>query len=140
MLRICCNQKGFTLVQAVFILVVLSLLGVVMMRMIGVQSSTSVFALQGARAYQAARSGLEWGAYQAKNGSCVPYDSIADSPRLMIENFKVAVDCDPSQPFTEGPIGPYYVYQLSAIATFGNYGSPDYVSRKVQMKVGFQEE
>ncbi len=55
------NQKGFTLVQAVFILVVLSLIGVAMVRLSGVQSSTSVLALQGARAYQAARSGLEWG-------------------------------------------------------------------------------
>ncbi len=40
---------------------VLSLLGVAMMRLSAVQSSTGVFALQGARAYQAARSGLEWG-------------------------------------------------------------------------------
>lgn len=123
------NKAGFTLVQAIFILVVLSLLGVAMMRMIGVQSSTSVFALQGARAYQAGRSGLEWGAAQASAGaSC--------NGNMTVENFDVVVTCS-SQQFTEGSIGPYDVYRISAIATFGSYGSPDYISRRVQMKVGF---
>jgi len=123
------NQSGFTLVQAIFILVVLGLLGAVMVRLIGVQSSTTTFALQGSRAYQAARSGLEWGAARASLGN-----DCNDS--MTIENFNVEVSCI-SQSFTEGPIGPYNVFRLSAIATFGNYGSPDFVSRQAEMKVGF---
>ena len=123
------NNNGFTLVQAIFILVVLALLGVAMMRLIGVQSSTSVFALQGARAYQAARSGLEWGGAQASAGnSC--------NGTMMVENFTVNVTCS-NQQFTEGPIGPYDVYRISAIATFGSYGSLDFVSRRAESKVGF---
>lgn len=123
------NNAGFTLVQAVFILVVLALLGVVMMRLSGVQSSTSVFALQGARAYQAARSGLEWGAARAGSGnSC--------NGTMMVDNFTVDVTCS-SQQFTEGSIGPYDVYRLQALATSGTYGSPDFVSRRTEMKVGF---
>ena len=100
-----------------------------MMRLIGVQSSTSVFALQGARAYQAAHSGLEWGAAQASTGN--PCNGT-----MTIENFNVDVTCS-SQQFTEGPIGPYDVYRISATATFGSYGSPDFVSRRAEMKVGF---
>lgn len=123
------NKAGFTLVQAVFILVVLGLLGVVMMRLIGVQSSTSVFALQGARAYQATRSGLEWGAARAVAG-----DDCNGS--MTIENFDVTVSCS-SQTFTEGSIGPYEVYRIDATAEYGSYGSPDYVSRRAEMKVGF---
>ncbi|MCW8859462.1 MAG: pilus assembly protein MshP [Deltaproteobacteria bacterium] len=123
------NKAGFTLVQAIFILVVLALLGVVMMRLIGVQSSTSVFALQGARAYQAARSGLEWGAVRASGGnSC--------NGIMLVEDFSVNVTCS-SQSFTEGPIGPYDVYRISAISTYGSYGSPDFISRRAEMKVGF---
>lgn len=123
------NNFGFTLVQAIFIVVVLSLLGVAMMRLIGVQSSTSVFALQGARAYQAARSGLEWGAARARAGnSC--------NGTLTVDDFTVNVTCS-SQSFTEGSIGPYDVYRIGATATFGSYGSPDYVSRRAEMKVGF---
>lgn len=123
------NEAGFTLVQAIFILVVLSLLGVAMMRLSAVQSSTGVFALQGARAYQAARSGLEWGATRAAAGnSC--------DGNMLVDGFAVAVNCT-SQQFTEGPIGPYDVYRISATATFGNFGSPDFVSRRAEMKVGF---
>jgi MSHA biogenesis protein MshP len=121
------NQHGFTLVQAIFILVVLGLLGAVMVRLIGVQSSTTTFALQGARAYQAARSGLEWGAARASGGnSCTGSMAIGD--------FNVTVACG-SLPFSEGPIGPYNVFRLSATATFSNYGSPDFVSRQAEMKV-----
>ncbi|MCF6266309.1 MAG: pilus assembly protein MshP [Desulfuromusa sp.] len=123
------NNSGFTLVQAIFIVVVLALLGVAMMRLIGVQSSSSVLALQGARAYQAARSGLEWGAAQASVGhSC--------NGTMTIEDFVVNVSCS-SQSFTEGSIGLYDVYRIGATATFGSYGSPDYVSRRAEMKVGF---
>ena len=123
------KDAGFTLVQAIFVVVVLSLLGVAMVRLIGVQSSTSVLALQGTRAYQAARSGLEWGAARAKaGGSC--------NGNMTIEGFSVNVSCSDQQ-FTEGSIGPYHVYKISAIATFDSYGSPDFVSRRVEMKVGF---
>lgn len=123
------NNAGFTLVQAIFIVVVLALLGVAMMRLIGVQGSTSVLALQGARAYHAARSGLEWGAARASTGnSC--------NGTMTIENFAVNVTCS-SQSFTEEEIGSYNVYRINSIATFGNYGSPDFVSRRAEMKVRF---
>lgn len=122
------NQKGFTLIQAVFILVVLGLLGMVMVRLIGVQTSTGVLALQGARAYHAARSGLEWGAAQANAGeSC--------SGNMMVDNFGVTVSCS-SESFTEGSIGPYSVYRIQAVAEHGSYGSVDYISRRTEMKVG----
>lgn len=123
------NQKGFTLVQAMFILVVLGILGAVMVRLLGVQSTTTTFALQGSRAYQAARSGLEWGAARASTGSNC-------NGTMVIDNFNVAVSCT-SQAFSEGPIGPYDVYRISATATFGSYGSADFVLRQAEMKVGF---
>lgn len=122
------NNFGFTLVQAIFILVVLALLGVAMMRLIGVQSSTSVFALQGARAYQAARSGLEWGAARALSGN-------GCNGTMTISGFNVVVACG-NQAFTEGSIGPYNVYRISSTATFGAYGSPDFISRTAEIKVG----
>lgn len=125
------NQKGFTLVQAIFILVVLGLLGAVMARLIGVQSSTSVFALQGARAYQAARSGLEWGAARALS----PAASCSVASDMTIESFEVRVTCRSSPLIKEGT-NEYNVYTIESLATFGEYGSPDFVSRQVQMKVG----
>jgi len=123
------NKAGFTLVQAIFVVVVLAILGAAMVKLIGVQSSTSTLALQGARAYQAARSGLEWGAARASAGnSC--------DGTMTVENFTVNVTCS-RETFREGSIGPYDVYQISANASFGSNGSPDYVSRTAEMKVGF---
>lgn len=123
------SQRGFTLVQATFILVVLSLLGVTMMRLAGVQSSTSVMQLQGARAYQAARGGLEWGAARVVAGNDC-------NGSMALESFNVTVSCA-SEIFDEGS-DDYLVYKIDAIATFGSFGSPDYVSRQAQMKVSVQ--
>jgi MSHA biogenesis protein MshP len=123
------TQAGFTLVQAIFILVVLGLLGGAMVRLAGVQSTTSVFALQGARAYQAARSGLEWGAARAGAGA-------GCTGSMPIAGFAVTVTCDGGTLFTEASTTTT-VYLINATATFGAYGSPDYISRRAEMKVGF---
>lgn len=122
------NQKGFTLVQALFILVVLGLLGMVMVRLIAVQTSTGVMALQGARAYHAARSGLEWGAARAKAG-----ESCAGS--ILVEGFAVNVSCDAGD-FKEAQ-ETFDVYNISATARFGSYGDVSFVSRSLVMRVGF---
>ena len=69
-------QDGFSIVTALFILLVLAFLGGIMATMSGVQSRTSLWAFQGAQAYHAARSGLEWGiATDLANGACA-----ADTP------------------------------------------------------------
>jgi MSHA biogenesis protein MshP len=126
------NQQGFTLVQAIFILVVLALLGTAMMRLSGIQSSTSVFALQGARAYQAARSGIEWGARRARDGECAPSTTF---PLVGLEGFNVEVVCTLSLPINEGSLS-YHVYTLTSRASsIGTYRSVDFVSRQVEARV-----
>ncbi len=57
-------QRGFAIVSAIFLLVVLGALGAFMVTLSTVQHTTSTQDMQGARAYQAARAGIEWGAYQ----------------------------------------------------------------------------
>ena len=59
------KERGFTIVTAIFLLVVLAMLGAFMLTLTGLQQSSSVLDVQGVRAYQAARSGVEWGAFQA---------------------------------------------------------------------------
>lgn len=58
------RQRGFTIVTAIFLLVVLAMLGAFMLSVSGLQQSSSVLDVQGVRAYQAARAGVEWGAFQ----------------------------------------------------------------------------
>lgn len=120
------NQAGFTLVHAIFILVVLAALGAYMVTLSGVQSRTPVMVLQGVRAYHAARSGLEWGIAQADAGAVC-------SGSMTIENFNVTVGCT-SAVFTEATTTTT-VYRISALAESGSYGSPTYVSRRLEMKM-----
>lgn len=59
--RLC---RGFALVSAIFLLVVLASLGAFAVSISNSLHIGSALDLQGARAHQAARTGLEWGAYQ----------------------------------------------------------------------------
>jgi MSHA biogenesis protein MshP len=127
------NQRGFTLVQAIFIVVVLALLGVAMLRLSGVQSSTSVFALQGARAYQAARSGLDWAASRAQPSAGA---NCAASSTMTIDIFTVTVTCT-AQTFTEGIAAAYPVYRFTSTARYSTFGSADFVQRRLEAKVGY---
>ena len=58
------RQAGVSIVTAIFLLVVLALLGAFMLSVTGLQQSSLVLDVQGVRAYQAARAGIEWGAWQ----------------------------------------------------------------------------
>jgi MSHA biogenesis protein MshP len=66
------RTRGFALIMALFLIVTLAALGVYLLTVSNVQVETGVMDEQGARAQQAARAGLEWGAYQVlHNSSCV---------------------------------------------------------------------
>src|SRR5512135_2799967 len=62
-------SRGFALVTAIFLLVVLSALGAYLLSIASIQHTTAALDLMGARAYQAARAGIEWGAYQVLQNS-----------------------------------------------------------------------
>lgn len=57
-------QRGVSIVTAIFLIVVLALLGVYIVSVTGLQQGGAQLDVQGVRAYQAARAGIEWGAYQ----------------------------------------------------------------------------
>jgi MSHA biogenesis protein MshP len=58
---------GIVAITAIAILVVLALLGTFIVSLSGIQERTLALDLLGSRAYQAARSGIEWIAYQVLN-------------------------------------------------------------------------
>lgn len=58
------GQRGFSMVTAIFLLVILALLGAFLVRVAGMQHAGSALDVQSTRAYQAARAGIEWGLYQ----------------------------------------------------------------------------
>ena len=57
--------------MAVFMIVTLAAIGLYLLTVSAVQAEATSQDEQGARAYQAARTGIEWGAFQLlRNGSC----------------------------------------------------------------------
>ena len=125
-------QIGFSLVPALFLLVVLSALGIVAVRLAGVQHQTAVLAMQSGRAYAAARSGVDWSAYQALvNGNCVSATLALTEAGLA--GFSVDTNCS-STSHSEGP-NTVNVYVIDAFAWSGVYGTPDYVSRRIRSTV-----
>lgn len=66
------HLRGFAIVTAMFILVVLAALGAFIVNISTNQQIGSVLDVQGVRAYQAARAGLEWGLYQVESTGAPP--------------------------------------------------------------------
>lgn len=66
------NVAGFTLVSALFVLVVLAALGATLAQVSLRQQLGSASELEAARAYQAARAGLEWGSFQVLRNPAPP--------------------------------------------------------------------
>jgi len=90
------RQRGVGLVTAIFLLVVLAGLGVAMVSIFNAQQTGSNQDLQGARAYQAARAGLEWGLFQQlRNGRCDASKSFAMPAGSTLAGFQVVVTCSP---------------------------------------------
>ena len=124
-------QSGFSLITAIFLLVVVAGLVAYMTNIRVVQQTTLVYGVQGARANLAARSGVEWGIFQSiVNGSCAGSTSFADPA---FAGFDIEVRCVQTT-HIEGTT-PVDTYQLTAIASSGSYGSLDYVQRRIQATV-----
>jgi len=122
------NQSGISLVPALFLLIVLAALGVVAVRLTAVQQQTVVLAMQSARAYAAARAGIEWAAYQALNNATCNTATLSLT-EAGLAGFTVQTSCS-STTHSEGP-STVTVYAIDAFATAGAYGTPDYVSRRM---------
>lgn len=127
------KQGGFSIVMAIFILVVLGLLGGYMVRFSGVQRSTFNAALLGARAYQAAHAGIEWGVARIDNGGGACADIAAQTAMSFsgLEGFTVRMSCT-SQNFSEAD-QTLTIYRINALSQFGAYSGSDYVARQLEV-------
>ena len=98
------NQAGFAIISAIVLVVVLAALGVAIATISSTEQVGSAMDVQGFRAYQAARSGIEWGAYQVWNlnlsgrsGAHCPASPWSFSPTApTLSAFIVTVHCTPT--------------------------------------------
>ncbi|WP_104429281.1 pilus assembly PilX family protein [Methylobacter tundripaludum] len=120
------KQRGFSLIMAIFLIVVLGGIAVFIGRVSTMQHQSSALDEEGAMAYQAARSGIEWGVYQAiVVSSCVASTSftlplIVPTTPVSTVNYTVTVTCTRT-PATEGSTV-INMYQITATAINAGVG------------------
>ncbi len=138
-MKLAALQRGFSLVAAIFVLVILSAIGAFMITIGELERWTTVGAAQGARAYQAAQAGIEWGVSQAvpvvtgQPSSCAASTGPFTPAGNAFNGFSITVTCASSAQ-TENGI-PYNVYAITSTASFGTFGSSDFFSRALQVTV-----
>ena len=87
------------MITAIFLLVVVAILGAYIASLATTQQTSETLDVQGARAYQAAHAGMQWGVFQAlRNGACTGSTSIVLAGGLA--GFAVTVQCT-ATPYTE---------------------------------------
>lgn len=122
------KQRGFGLVAAMFLIIVIAAVIAVMWRLAVTQSATNTFSLQQARAFQAARAGLEYGiarSLASPSQACSSFN---------LEGFQVVVTCGGStvlQASVPEEGRDLVFHRVEATATFGSPGDPDYAYRRL---------
>jgi MSHA biogenesis protein MshP len=125
------QQRGMTLIGAIFMLVIIAMLGQYLVNISGMQRQSNLLALQAARAYQTANAGIEWGAAQAIAGNCAA-NTLINIPN---NNFTTNVDCTNISSYIED-IGPEVnVFLIQSQSEYGLPGNPDYVSRRIEATI-----
>jgi MSHA biogenesis protein MshP len=122
---------GFSILIALFIIVVLGALALLVVEITGAGQTTPILALREASALAAAESGIQWDAHEAlTQHACPPTTTISLTPPGL-SGFSVTVTCS-STPHTESGTS-FNVYAIQADASNGPFGStPDFVQRKIE--------
>ena len=140
------RARGVSLLTAVFLVVVLASLAAAIARVSMVQSSAGALDMLGVQAYQAARSGLEWGMFQQlrnapAGAACIASPSTFAMPADGgLRNFTVTVTCVQAVGNAAGNTTNRWTITAVAcnrpLAGCPNVNSdPEYVRRQVQAEL-----
>jgi MSHA biogenesis protein MshP len=90
------RRRGFALVTAIFLIVMLAALAAAIAYFSSIQQAGSELDLLGARAYHAAKTGIEWGSFRSlRNDSCPGAGAPTNlaMPAGSLATFTVTVTC-----------------------------------------------
>ncbi|MBI3570325.1 MAG: hypothetical protein HY082_04370 [Gammaproteobacteria bacterium] len=129
------RQRGVALIGAIFVVVILAMLGIYMVTLSGVEHATTSQAVIASRVYYGAKAGLEWGIHQAMG----PTVSVcnASTPLAAInglDGVAVTVTCACTYP-AACVSGATSVFYLTSKASYGTYGNADYAERKLEATI-----
>jgi MSHA biogenesis protein MshP len=138
------GQAGFALVAVIFLIVVLAALAAFAVRIAMAQYGASSSELLEARAQAAADAGIEYEANLTLRPSPVicasaPISKTITLTQSALKGFVVTVTCTPTThqiySVSSGTWQTYTVFALTARASSGTYGGPDYVARSASRNV-----
>jgi MSHA biogenesis protein MshP len=146
------NARGFAFIAALFLLVVLGAFVAFVVSISMNAQASGALAVQGVRAFEAARAGVEWATYQvldprtAINGAIStppPCFASPSTPALPgnLSQFSLTVTC--TRYPASAALPNYYeeaslrvaVYDVTSTATQGTPGAADYVERQIQVRI-----
>jgi MSHA biogenesis protein MshP len=146
------STRGFALVAAIFLLVVIAAMGAFAVSLSANAHTTGAVAVMGARAYEAARAGVEWAAYQVRDPNSTLAPGATNLPACFatpttlalpaaMGSFTVQVTCtrfpaigaSPNY-HEEGDKRSTY-YLVTSTASAGVLGSADYVERRLEARI-----
>lgn len=133
------RARGFALILALFLIVLLGTIAAYLVTVSNVQVETGVMDEQGARAYQAARAGLDWGAYQVlRSPPCPPGPTTITFPAAHLGGFFAEVTCTGFGLENEGAgtVTTYRIVSTGCNASpCGTAPGPTYVERQLHLTV-----
>ncbi len=112
------NTRGFAIVSAIFILVVLAALGAFVLNVSTSQQAGSALDVQGVRAYQAARAGIEWGLYRVQSTAAYNFGYTSTDPNTR------ACPASPSSFVPAAPTLAGFTVTVTCVATADASGGP----------------
>jgi MSHA biogenesis protein MshP len=136
------RESGFSLVSAIFLLVVIAALGTFAVTLSTTQNQSQAMDVMGARAYQAALAGVEWAAFNVAASpasapaawtGCTAGATVVVGGNLAAFS-PVTVNCSASSS-VEGA-STIWVYDVSTVArTAGTAGNTNYVEQVATAKL-----
>ncbi|MCF6283338.1 MAG: hypothetical protein L3J28_14235 [Candidatus Polarisedimenticolaceae bacterium] len=132
------REAGVALVGAIFVVVILGMLGGFLVSITGVANTTSLQALQGAKAHKASLAGLQWAVYKAMSDPLNNCGLIASSPQSTTLNFTAGalnefsadVTCSWTQHEENGCT--FELFTVTSVGEYGNYGERYFFSRQMK--------
>jgi len=127
------RQRGFALIAALFLIVVLAALGSFAVRISGSQGTAADLELASARAQFAAHAGVEYAA--ARLAAASDCNAVTPNPPALAQGYILTIACAPQGSYTvNGATVRTYIVTVRAV-TPAPYGSPDFAARTLTVRI-----
>jgi len=126
------RQRGLSIVAALFLIVVLAAVGTFAVQIGASQQHSVNLTLLETRAQAAADAGIEWASARILSVPACPTNAGLVLNEGALAGYRVRITAVGACPTTHVVNGVNTrTYTVTALATRGNYGTPDFVSRSV---------